>query len=193
MPEAFNNMLVKHCSPVLTGIKTANMFTFFGDPLNIKNIIKSYNKVFNSFDIYFYILNSKEKSSLIYVYRFDRLKRDLRQRYVSSFMAREGYDIYDIRGCIERLSEKIKSEKGFPHEIGLFLSYPICDVIGFIKNKGSNFKYCGFWKVYRDEENAKRIFCEYEKCTALCCKKFSKEKNLFSIIGEVSERNAVKG
>ncbi|MCI8804472.1 MAG: DUF3793 family protein [Clostridiales bacterium] len=182
MPEAFNNMLVKYCSPVLTGIKTANMFTFFGDPFNIDRIIKSYNENFNSFGIYFYILNSKDKSSLIYVYRFDRLKRDLRQRYVSSFMEKEGYDIYDVKSCIETLSEKIRKGKEFPHEIGLFLSYPIYDVIGFIRNNGCNFKYCGFWKVYSNEENAKRVFREYEKCTALCCKKFSKERNLFNII-----------
>ncbi len=189
MSEAFNNMLVKYCSPVLTGIKTANMFTFFGAPLSVNNIIKSYNKVFNSFDIYFCVLNSKEKSSLIYVYRFSRLKKDLRKRYVSLFMKKEGYDVYDIKGCIKTLSEKIRSEKDFPHEIGLFLSYPIYDVIGFIENNGSNFKYCGFWKVYRNEENAKRIFGEYEKCTALCRKKFSKEKNLFNIIGEISDEN----
>ena len=182
MPEAFNNMLVKYCSPVLTGIKTANMFTFFGDPFNINNIIKSYNKIFNSFDIYFYILNSKDESSLIYVYRFNRLKMDLRQAQVASFMESEGYDIYDVESCIETLSEKIRKEKNFPHEICLFLSYPIYDVIGFIRNNGSNFKYCGFWKVYSNEENAKRVFREYEKCTDLCRKKFSEEKNLFNII-----------
>lgn len=182
MTESFNNMLVKYCSPVLTGIKTANMFNFFGDNLIIENIVQNYNRIFNSFGIYFYILNSKEKSSLIYVYRFDRLKKDLQNKYVSFFMYKEGYNVYDINGCIKTLSERIKSKNGFPHEVGLFLSYPIYDVLGFIKNKGCNFKYCGFWKVYNNEEYAKRIFCEYEKCTDFCCKEFNKDKNLFNII-----------
>ncbi len=53
----------------------------------------------------------------------------------------------------------------FPHEIGLFLSYPPEDVRGFIKNRRSGCKLVGTWKVYGDEENAKHKFDLYKKCT----------------------------
>lgn len=182
MSNSFNNMLVQYCSPVLAGIKTANMFTFFEKTEKTKSIIESYNKVFNSFGICFYILNSNDNSSLIYVYRPDRLKNDLQKKYVDFFMEREGYDVCSYEKCIKRLSNRIKEKDSFPHEIGLFLSYPIQDVLGFIKNKGTNFKYCGCWKVYCNEENAKRVFCEYEKCTNLYCKRFREEKNLLKLI-----------
>ena len=180
--NTFNNMLVKHCSPVLAGIKTANMFTFFETEEKVNNIVKGYNKALNSFGIYFYVLNNNEKSSLIYVYRLDKLKKDLQEKYVKTFMTKEGYDVYNPNLCIDRLSQKIKEKNGFPHEIGLFLSYPICDVLGFIKHKGNNFKYCGFWKVYGNETKAKQTFCKYEKCTNLYCKRFNKEKNLLKLI-----------
>ena len=182
MSDTFSSMLVKHCSPVLAGIKTANMFTFFETSKNMENIIRCYNKIFNSFGIYFYILNLKQNSSLVYVYRPDMLKKDLTKKYVKTFMEKEGYNVCNVNLCIKMLSEKIKSNADFPHEIGLFLNYPIYDVLGFIKNKGTNFKCCGCWKVYRNEDYAKHIFYEYEKCTNQYCKRFSKEKNLLKLI-----------
>lgn len=177
-------MLVKYCSPVLAGIKTANMFTFFDELSNILNIIESYNNIFNSFGIFFFILNSCEKSSLIYVYRPDKLAYDLKQNKVYEFMSSYGYDVENIDACIEILSSKIKNQKDFPHEIGLFLSYPIYDVLGFIENKGSNFICCGCWKVYYNEENAKRIFYKYKKCTNIFCKRFNVDRNLFKLVAK---------
>ena len=56
---------------------------------------------------------------------------------------------------------------GFPHEIGLFLGYPLQDVLGFIENRGQGSKLVGTWKVYGDEEAARRTFARYKKCTAV--------------------------
>lgn len=53
--------------------------------------------------------------------------------------------------------------KEFPHEIGIFLGYPIWDVEGFIEHKGQNYKFCGYWKVYQDVEGAKLKFKEYDR------------------------------
>ena len=46
----------------------------------------------------------------------------------------------------------------FPHELGIFLGYPINDVKDFIDNPKKKCLLCGYWKVYSDKENAKRIF-----------------------------------
>jgi len=182
MVNTFTDNLVKYCSPVLAGIKTANMFTFFDNFQNISTIIDSYNKVFNSLGIYFYILNSNKKGSLIYVCRLDMLKKDLQKKYIKNFMTKEGYNINKPEQCIQLLSYKIKSKSEFPHEIGLFLSYPIYDVLGFIENKGNNFKYCGYWKVYSNENYARQIFYKYKKYTNLYREKFDKEKNLLKLV-----------
>lgn len=55
----------------------------------------------------------------------------------------------------------------FPHEIGLFLGYPVEDVKGFIENKASCAKCVGYWKVYGDEEKAQKLFNQYKKCTGV--------------------------
>ena len=51
----------------------------------------------------------------------------------------------------------------FPHELGLILGYPLCDVIGFIKNHGQNCLYCSYWKVYDNLSQTKRVFEVYDK------------------------------
>ena len=57
----------------------------------------------------------------------------------------------------------------FPHEVGLFLSYPPEDVKGFIDHRANNFKCAGLWKVYGDEEKARLLFAKYRKCTEIYC------------------------
>jgi hypothetical protein len=52
----------------------------------------------------------------------------------------------------------------FPHEIGFFLGYPQDDVLGFIQEKGRNYKYCGLWKVYGNVSTALDLFQQYEDC-----------------------------
>lgn len=49
---------------------------------------------------------------------------------------------------LTRLAQRMEAVGDFPHEVGFFLGYPAEDVVGFIRNKGQNFKFCGRWKVY---------------------------------------------
>lgn len=58
----------------------------------------------------------------------------------------------------------------FPHEIGLFLSYPPEDVRGFIEHRGHESKCDGCWKVYGDAERATKTFRIYKKCTDCYCR-----------------------
>ena len=57
----------------------------------------------------------------------------------------------------------------FPHEVGLFLSYPPEDVKGFIDHRANNFKCTGPWKVYGDKGKARSLFAKYKKCTEIYC------------------------
>ena len=61
-------------------------------------------------------------------------------------------------------SRAVRAGTDFPHEIGVFLGYPLEDVIGFIRNKGQCFCCLGCWKAYSNEAQARRVFALYEKC-----------------------------
>ena len=64
---------------------------------------------------------------------------------------------------LDRLRIRL-AESSFPHEIGLFLGYPLADVQGFIAHCGRNYRLCGCWKVYGDPCFAQRCFAKYKKC-----------------------------
>ena len=68
--------------------------------------------------------------------------------------------VYDL---LAHLKERFRSTC-FPHEVGLFLSYPPLDVEGFIRNGGRDYAYSGLWKVYSNIEKAAYIQGLYERC-----------------------------
>lgn len=102
----------------------------------------------------------------LFCYKEKTLKNELDRARGSQILS--DYPVHsDIRSCISILKEKMCNynhlRTGFPHEIGIFLGYPIWDVEGFITNKGQNYKLCGYWKVYEDIPGALARFQEYDK------------------------------
>lgn len=51
--------------------------------------------------------------------------------------------------CVSQLVRRLRRQEDFPHEVGLFLSYPPEDVAGFIANNARRCKCAGLWKVLR--------------------------------------------
>mgnify|MGYP002235714275 FL=1 len=72
--------------------------------------------------------------------------------------------IQNLEQCLALLKKRFEAAEAFPHEIGIFLDYPLGDVIGFIQNSGQNYKCSGCWKVYCNECEALKMFQKYRKC-----------------------------
>ncbi len=75
----------------------------------------------------------------------------------SDFLETRGYQCDNFVCCINRLIMKLREEPDFPHEIGLFLGYPLEDVKSFIENKADCSKCSGCWKVYGNEQEALKL------------------------------------
>ncbi len=71
-----------------------------------------------------------------------------------------------LNRCWHSLSQRLCCEEDFPHEIGVFLGYPLADVIGFIQNRGKNFTACGYWKVYTDPTAAQEPLTAIKSASA---------------------------
>ena len=69
-----------------------------------------------------------------------------------------------LDALLEHLSTRTQEQQDFPHEIGLFLGYPIEDVRGFIEQGGKDCKLSGYWKVYGDVQAARRLFRQFDRC-----------------------------
>ena len=57
----------------------------------------------------------------------------------------------------------------------------VLDVVGFIKNKGKNFKCCGCWKVYCDQCEAERRFELFNKCTRIYMEQWKAGKSVLKL------------
>ena len=123
-------------------------------------------------------LRFSDDKALIYIYRPKKLSEDLNHSAAEQLLQRQGYDTGTCEKCIVQLVRRLRQQKDFPHEIGLFLGYPVEDVCGFIENKACNCKCVGCWKVYGDEEAAKKKFAQYKKCTRVYCDQWAKGKDI---------------
>lgn len=158
-------LIIRHCSPTLAGMKTGNMFACpFSSEEDIKNSIRILNKKLIRKGLRILPLRYSNGRALIYVYRPKKLKQDLINTSASCILHKIGYPYNNPDHCVAQLIKKLRSSSDFPHEIGLFLGYPPEDVQGFIENKAEKYKCTGCWKVYGDENKARRIFSEYKKC-----------------------------
>ncbi|MBQ8961140.1 MAG: DUF3793 family protein [Ruminococcus sp.] len=156
-------LVVRHCSPTLAGLKTGNMFTAaFSGKEDLRCELCRLNRIFVKKGLRAIPLRYKDNRALIYIYRPDRLKEDLKNSSACEVLKSCGYSCKSTGKCIGRLIERLKTSEDFPHEIGLFLGYPPEDVTGFIEKRSC--KLTGFWKVYGDPELAKKRFASYRKC-----------------------------
>ena len=178
--------LIEWCSSTLASLKTASLFNWHYVHDNItleqvKSSIDEMNEKFKEKGIQIEILREEEAWALIYVYRVKKLEEDLKKNEVSKFLRENGYKETCVNYAISLLKKRLMDLKAFPHEIGVFLGYPIEDVIGFINNKGCNFKCCGYWKVYGDKEKAIKEFARYDKCRMIYTKLWNQGRSILKL------------
>ena len=114
-------------------------------------------------------LRREKGRALLYLFRPAALSRDLAQGEVRRLLRQAGYRDLGQGACLAELRRRLGAGGDFPHEIGLFLSYPPEDVLGFICNRACNHKCVGCWKVYGDEAKAQALFAKFKKCTEIYC------------------------
>lgn len=174
-----DEMIIRHCSPTLAGLKTGNIFNCpYDDKEELYAAVRSLNQRLASKGVRVVPLKMTKDRVLLYIYRPDRLKNDLAVSEAIHILKEYGYMANNSGKCIVRLSKRLKEAEEFPHEIGLFLGYPPEDVRGFIDNHAAGYKCIGCWKVYGDEQSARRQFEKYKKCTDVYCSQWANGKSI---------------
>lgn len=178
----FEEYLIEHCSPTLAGLKAANLFNYrFDDESRLHEDVRKYNEILGQKGISIDIINQKEHSALIYVYRRYKLEPVIHSFEVSEFLKGYGYENLQFEDMLEILKSRISACDSFPHEIGVFLGYPIKDVKGFIENAGQNCKCTGCWKVYCNECEAVKLFAKFKKCRMVYKRLFMTGRPVFKL------------
>ncbi len=174
--------LIEYCAPTLAGMKCGNLFTYYFSSLNgaLKELTAVSRKL-SVKGVFLEVLSWREGAVMLYVYRPALLERELKKEGILELLAGYGYKDYDIAGRLLHLKERLRECPCFPHEIGIFLGYPLEDVIGFIRYKGKNCKCSGFWKVYGNEGETRRYFEKLRKCTSIYLQVFAAGRSLLDM------------
>lgn len=184
-------MLVDHCAPTLAGLKTANMFQVrMEDGKDIRLELKSLNSMLGSKGLRAVMLKKSDKNALIYLYRPDCLHRDLCCDKAKEILTEKGYQYGSAGSCIAQLIRHIAEDDEFPHEIGLFLGYPPDDVKCFMEDAWRGVKCTGCWKAYGNEEEAKKTFLKYKKCTQIYRAELAKGRSLLQLTVRKDQKRA---
>lgn len=164
-------LIVRHCAPTLANLKTGSLFVCpIADRPSFFSSLRSLNELLVPKGLRALPLRIREYSALVYLYRPSRLKKDLEDPAAIKILQDHGYSCYGK--CLPKLIERIRASEEFPHEIGLFLGYPPEDVQGFLDHRPC--KCSGCWKVYGDENKAKKTFDLYKKCERVYCQQLAR-------------------
>ena len=170
-------MIVRHCSPTLAGIKTGSLFNCpFESKETLNREINQLNRSLAKKGLRVLPLRYSGKKALIYIYRPARLRDDLLCDDVAPLLRDRGYQLEAPDRCVIHLIDRLRDEGGFPHEIGLFLGYPPEDVKGFIEKREC--KLSGYWRVYSDVSSAKAKFDKFSKCFRIYLEQLEKGRGL---------------
>ncbi len=168
----FDETIIHCCAPSLCGIKPACLFS-----MNSQNFKSGTQKLhewqgdFSKEKKFFVPLKKSENRFLFFVYDKNLLEKVCQKSENFEYLASKGYTPEKgLSSVLAELLHRLAVNTDFPHEVGLFLGYPLEDVIGFERYGASNFKYSGYWKVYGDKEKAIRQMNLYKTCSGMCMK-----------------------
>lgn len=174
--------LIAHCAPTLASLKTASLFCLtVPDGEELEEQVRAWNSLLNGKGLFVTVLRRGTVKALIYVCRLSHLRADLQKPGVAEFLAGYGYRDMGAEAALNRLKIRLGEAAEFPHEIGVFLGYPLEDVEGFIRHGGKNCRCAGCWKVYGDADEAEKRFARFRKCREIYARLWNQGRSVWQL------------
>lgn len=167
--ERFEQFLIEQCAPVLAGLKPGSMFPYMPSQAeHLPELLRHWNGRLSPKGVRVTSIKRCRRIGgyLIYVYRPRQVEAILARPDVAAFLSRCGYTPgMSLRQTLGVLTRRLCQNPDFPHEVGVFLGYPLPDIIGFMEHGGRNSLCTGCWKVYHEPGKAQQTFRRYAHCT----------------------------
>lgn len=165
----------RHCGVTFAGLKIASLVSL---PKAEEDVADSLARRFERKGFLFALLRESAGRSLVYVFHRARLEQYITRRDVKDFLVGFGYEYRTAGEALKQLKDRMRGE--FPHEIGVFLGYPLCDVRGFLRDPDGCL-LCGAWKVYENVDEAASRFERFRRCSDCICRHMDNGRSLTQI------------
>ena len=134
---SFDASLIEYCSPTLASIKAGSLFAV--EPEDWQDFFTEASALRRRLlpkGLQLRIVRCSSRRALCYLYRPAQLSAILHDEKTRRFLAAEGYRGTDEKEILDELCRKLVRGGAFPHEIGVFLGYPLGTSSGSSRTKG---------------------------------------------------------
>ena len=164
-------------APTFNDLKLGTMMNL----RNAKRPLKDYwmqNKFMlrDALGLDFYELKEGEDFVLVYFFKNNRLEKKLSQIKIKDFLNSYGYiSCVSTGDYLNLLSQRFRET--CPDEIGIFLGYPLKDVMDFKDRDKKACKCTGYWKCFNNEKSSLEAFKRFDEVKLLEMKNILKAYN----------------
>jgi hypothetical protein len=192
--EYLRELLAYQCMPTLLKLKPASLVTV--DKRLVPNLQDLYSFLQINLGQYgCHYLTFQETEYRLYLLLYNEhllwqsMTAGLRQPFIESY----GYPVRrdQLERALSQLGKRYRNywiTGEFPHEIGIFLGYPLADVESFIRYSGKYYIICGMWKVYGRVQVAEAAFTCFHQLKARAVKLTETKGELLHLCKEETDR-----
>ena len=162
--DYMKSIIAYNCAPTLKGFKASSTVTLCNYDRNEKKNWYIYkDEILKELGIKAFELREAKNYIAILFYDEKLLEKKLSNDEVVEFLSQY---TYNPEGSLNDYLITLKSRYDImncPHELGVFLDFPLEDVKTFINNPNKPFLLCGYWKVYHDKSSALESFEKFDR------------------------------
>lgn len=182
-----DQIFLRFSSQTFCGIKPAALFTASAEKFS-EDVLEKWRTIIHEQGLSIHVVEKASGSRLVFVYDLAWIRKILGDSFVQAYLRGKEYpNPSDTIGTLNILFHRFKNEECFPHESGVFLGYPIEDVLQFEEKQGKCCKFCGYWKSYCNPEKAKQCCDKYKQCRQMCIQWFDEGYSVPQIIKKYNE------
>lgn len=160
--EYLFGVILYHIAPTLLSDKPSCIITLGKNNRNLNLLWEKYKKNFLSMcNLEIYEIKNTNESKTLFIYDKDMLSKIIYQDDNIKFLNKFGYkEYFNVDEMLKLLKKRFKYL--CPHEMGIFLGFPLNDVICFMKHPNEKSLLSGYWKVYSNVNYAEKKFFSYD-------------------------------
>lgn len=185
--EYMFNVIAYNIAPTIKGLKAATTVTLCNHDRNMYDNWKNFKyKLLDKLKVKAFELKETNNAIVVMFYDEKLLNNRLQDKRVTNFLEQFGYKsnmtiVEKLRVLKERYDVSI-----CPHEMGIFLGFPLQDVQTFIESPHRECLLCGYWKVYSNKDSALQTFKYFDEAKLEIVNSICQGKKLFEAIEVLS-------
>lgn len=162
--------LALETAEILDGVKPANLINMANRPQpcgrNLYQLWKQHgDSLLADSGLTPSVLIDRGESLLLLVYQPEALAALLSRPNVMAVLRRAGYQApFHPDRVLAELQSRLQAADGFPHEIGVFLGYPLKDVAAFMGWISLPFSCQRLWRIYGDPCRSLQLAQRFTHC-----------------------------